>query len=139
MQYILYIFMCMRRKAMKYLKGLFFGIGCTFFISFASAAGFIEGLEDVPIMDGLIQLPGEDVSFGNEESRFVEARLESTNDRIRFPDVEKFYRDTLPQMGWYLKENRPDIIIFTRDSELMDIAIDSSAPLTIRITVKSQN
>lgn len=34
----------------------------------AAATGFIEGLEDVPVMEGLHQLPNDALSFGNEEA-----------------------------------------------------------------------
>jgi hypothetical protein len=103
----------------------------------AAAAGFIEGLEDVPVMEGLHQLPNDALSFGNEESRLVEATL--VGEKTKFASVEKFYQETLPQMGWSFQGRKKSSLIFYRDRESLEIARISSHPLTIRLTVKSKN
>lgn len=103
----------------------------------AAAAGFIEGLEDVPVMEGLHQLPNDALSFGNEESRLVEATL--VGEKTKFASVEKFYQETLPQMGWSFQGRKKSSLIFYRDRESLEITRISSHPLTIRITVKSKN
>lgn len=100
------------------------------------AAAFIEGLEDVPMLKSMIQVQKDNVSFGNEESRFVEAYL--TSSRIGFAKVEKFYIDTLPQMGWTYQGNRDNTLTFYRDGEVLDIVKESTKPLMVRITVKSK-
>lgn len=48
-----------------------------FWLAAADAGGaeFIDGLEDLPAMPGMSQLPNDNISFGNDESRFVEAYL----------------------------------------------------------------
>lgn len=65
------------------------------FLNHASAANFIDGLEDVPMPANMQQMPNDNLSFGNEESRLVEAYLSSS--KIGFKNVEKFYMDTLPR------------------------------------------
>lgn len=107
------------------------------FLNHASAANFIDGLEDVPMPANMQQMPNDNLSFGNEESRLVEAYLNSS--KIGFKNVEKFYMDTLPQLGWKFEGKRGEILSFSRDGESLDIAKEGSNPLVVRITVKSQN
>lgn len=103
----------------------------------AQAAPFIEGLEDVPMPQGMKQLPSDNVSFGNEESRLVEAYLQSSH--TGFKAVEKFYMETLPQLGWSFQGKSGNLLSFYRDGEKLDIVKESSNPLKVRITLKSQN
>lgn len=100
------------------------------------AASFIEGLEDVPILTGMKQVPKDTISFGNEESRLVEAYL--TSNKVGFKKVETFYKQTLPQMGWVYQGRRENTLVFEREGEVLDIAKESSNPLMVRITVKSK-
>ena len=53
------------------------------------AAVFIEGLEDVPLMDGLKQIPKDTLSFGNEEGRLVEVYLSGA--KVGFKNVAKLW------------------------------------------------
>ena len=104
--------------------------------SFNTHAAFIEGLEDVPLLGGLEQVQKDNISFGNEESRLVEAYF--TSNKIGFAKVEKFYKETLPQLGWTYQGKRDDTLTFYRDGEAIDIARESIKPLIVRITVKSR-
>lgn len=105
------------------------------FVSTAQAA-FIEGLEDVPLLKGMQQVQKDNISFGNEESRLVEVYL--TSSKMGFAKIEKFYTETLPQMGWSYQGKRDNILSFYRDGEILDIARESIKPLMVRITVKSK-
>ena len=125
-------------KMMKYALYLILVlVGLTFNQKAMAAAGFIDGLEDVPVMEGLSQLPNDAISFGNEESRLVEAILVGENSS--FAKVEKFYKDTLPQMGWSFQGKKSSSLIFYRDRESREITQTQANPLKIRITVKSKN
>ncbi|MDR1026222.1 MAG: hypothetical protein LBL47_02370 [Lactobacillus sp.] len=117
-------------------KILYFVFAFLFSINIAAATSFIEGLEDVPIMDELSQVNSDNISFGNEESRFVEVYLES--DVLNFKKVESFYKDTLPQLGWTYQGNRSESLLFYRESESLEIARERKSPLLIRITVKNR-
>ncbi len=101
-----------------------------------AGAAFIEGLEDVPLLSGMKQVQKDNISFGNEQSRLVEAYL--TSSKIGFARVEKFYKETLPQLGWTYQGKRDDTLTFYRDGEAIDIARESIKPLVVRITVKSR-
>ncbi len=104
----------------------------------ANAVSFIEGLEDIPIMDDMRQVQDDSIAFGNEESRLVEVYLEGND--LEFGSVAKFYADTLPQMGW---KRQPDAyensLVFFRDGEQIEVAKEGEKPLLVRITVKSRN
>lgn len=100
------------------------------------ATSFIEGLEDVPVMKGLSQMPKDNISFGNEESRFVETYL--TSSKVGFKTVEKFYVDTLPQLGWTYQGKREHTLIFYRENETIEIVPEQKKPLIVRITVKNK-
>lgn len=106
-------------------------------IAFAKEVAFIEGLEDVPLMSGLEQKINETVSFGNEESRFIEVSLETT--KYGFKKIEKFYKESLPQLGWHYQESTKDTLTFYRDSEILIIQKETNNPVKIRITVKNRS
>lgn len=102
----------------------------------ADAAKFVEGMEDVPLMDGLSQITQDDISFGNEETRLLEAYV--TSRRLKFAAVSQFYRESLPQLGWIYQGNRGNSLLFDRDGETLEIIKESANPLVVRITVKSK-
>ena len=104
-------------------------------INQANAGNFVEGLEDIPLMRGLVQQPNH-ISFGNEQSRLVEVHLKAK--KVSLKQVEKFYTNTLPQMGWTFQGKRKDTLIFYREGEVIDIAPEQTKPLIIRITVKNR-
>ena len=122
----------MRKKMKSFICSLVLGL----LFTFNSSAAFIEGLEDVPLLQGLEQIQKDNISFGNEESRFVEAYF--TSSKINFAKVEKFYIETLPQLGWIYQGKRENILSFDRDGEILDIAKESNKPLIVRITLKSK-
>lgn len=100
------------------------------------ATTFIEGLEDVPLMDGISQIQKDTISFGNEESRFVEAYL--TSSKIGFKAIENFYIKTLPQLGWTYQGKDANTLLFYRENEMLEIVKESAKPLEVRITVKNK-
>lgn len=100
------------------------------------AAGFVEGMEDVPLMDGLSQITNDDISFGNEETRLVEAYV--TSRKIKFSKVSEFYMDSLPQLGWNYQGNRGNSLLFYRDGENLEVVKESSNPLIVRLTLKTK-
>ena len=121
------------------MKKFYFFIVCFWGFTFALNAKdlvFIDGLEDVPLMSGLIQQTEKTISFGNEEARFVEIYL--TSSKVGFKKVEHFYIESLPQLGWVYQGTDDNSIIFYRDSESLTFYKESSKPLKIRITVKNR-
>jgi len=97
---------------------------------------FIDGIEDVPLMNGLVQKNEDTISFGNEEARFVEVYLISP--KFGFKKIEKFYKESLPQLGWNYQGTTDNSVVFYRDSETLIIQKEKNKPLTLRITIKNR-
>lgn len=103
----------------------------------AISAEFVEGMEDVPVAKGLTQIQNNNIDFGNNETRFVEAYL--TSSRGNFAKVSGFYKNTLPQLGWKFIKKTGHSIKFERDAEVLDIAQEKKSPFLIRITLKTKD
>ncbi len=109
-----------------------------FLVKTALAAEFIDSTDDIPIAPGLIQKYGnDDVSFANDEARFVEVYL--SGEKVKFNNISTFYIQTLPQMGWHFIYKNKNAIHFERDGEQLDIVRENESPLLIRITLKSKS
>lgn len=103
---------------------------------FSARAAFVEGLEDIPLPDGLNQIENGNLNFGNEEIRLIEAYLSSQT--LLFEQVADFYKQTLPQMGWQIKKQFKRKILFEREGETLEISEEALNPLIVRLTVKSK-
>lgn len=79
----------------------------------ALAAGYVEGIDDLPLMPGLAQ--GEATVFDQAEGRIVESAASGAADPAA---VRKFYSDSLPQLGWTATGDR-----WTRDGESLSLDI----------------
>ncbi len=115
-----------------YLLLLFF----TLVFPITGKAEFVEGLEDIPIPEGLEQIENGSLNFGNEEIRLIETYLSSKN--LSFDKVVSFYVETLPQMGWTLKKQKNNKLLFEREGETLEISKEAPNPLMVRLTVKSK-
>jgi hypothetical protein len=60
-------------------------------------AAFFSSVEDLPLMSGLRELPGEGLTYDKPEGRIVEAVASGP---VSVSAVERFYAETLPQLGW---------------------------------------
>lgn len=102
------------------------------------ATDFITGFEDIPLMTDLHQIENQNFSFGNEESGYTEALLQSV--RIKnFSDVKNYYKRILPQFGWTLKNESDKNAIFEREHNLLEFSFVQVKPLKILISLKSKN
>lgn len=120
---------------MKYLQILSF-LACLLFSLNTNAAQFVEGMDDVPLLEGLSQITQDDISFGNEETRLLEAYFSSH--KISFDKVGEFYKESLPQLGWIYQGNRGHDLLFYREGETLEVVRESVSPLVVRITVKTK-
>lgn len=116
-------------------KILILTVVCNLLFSFNAKAlsSFIEGMEDVPIPDKMMQIQADNFSFGNEETRLVEAYLQSNFGKFSF--VTGFYESTLPQLGWELTQSDSESLTFIRNNEELNITLTSKMPLIVRVTL----
>lgn len=121
----------------KIYKLLVIILFCNAALALPAGAEFVEGIEDIPVMGGLHQLHNDNVAFGNEEARFVEAYFSSP--KLTFKQVGRFYRDTLPQLGWKLVKDSRRELLFERDMENLRIVGERTSPLLLRITLTSKD
>ena len=108
---------------------------CLCLSSFTVKASFLEGLEDMPLPEGVTQIENGSLSFGNEEIRLFETYLSA--DKQNFDNIIKFYEETLPQMGWQKKDKNKSL--YERDGETLEITKETEKPLILRLIVKSKN
>lgn len=105
-------------------------------IAVVHAERFIEGMDDVPLPNEMTQITQDDFSFGNEETRLIEAYLSAPH--LKFSKVSEFYMDSLPQLGWIYQGNRGNDLLFYREGETLEIVRESIKPLMVRVTVKTK-
>ena len=103
----------------------------------ALGADFIEGMDDIPLMEGTMQVHSADISFGNDQIRFNEAYISSQKEK--FATVVNFYKNTLPQLGWIFVGKKENSLHFERDMEVLDIVLEKNKPLLVRMTLKSKD
>ena len=99
-------------------------------------SAFVEGLEDFPVPEGLVQIDNASLNFGNEEIRLIDVYLSS--ETLSFAEVAKFYRDTLPQLGWKINTQKPTRCLFEREGEVVEITREAVKPLVVNLTLKSK-
>ena len=95
-----------------------------------AADGFVEGFEDLPLAPGLASLPAAGTTFDKPTGRIVVAYAQGAAKRA---DIERFYKSTLPQLGWKPGENSNS---FAREGERLVIELlGSDGALTVRYTL----
>lgn len=88
-------------------------------------AAFVTGLEDVPLMPELQDVPDAAVIFDKPSGRLVEAYAEGD---VEAAAVLAFYRETLPQLGWMAAPERGGAGVFFRESERLEIHVLEGQP-----------
>ncbi|WP_282604636.1 hypothetical protein [Pelagibius sp. Alg239-R121] len=83
-------------------------------------AAFVTGMEDVPLMPQLQDVPDAAVIFDKPSGRLVEAYAEGD---VEGAEVLGFYRETLPQLGWTSESETGASGVFFRESERLEIHI----------------
>jgi len=97
----------------------------------AQAEGFLPGLEDVPLMEGLVVNDGDVMVFDTPEGRIAEAEAGGLVER---DNVIEFYRTTLPQLGW-MPNGRGG---FDREQEALELELSppETSPVTVKFRIK---
>lgn len=100
-------------------------------ISSTKAQGsFFETLYDIPIMEGLVEIPEEALDFDKPDGRISQAVAYGEN--LEKGDIQTFYNQTLTQMGWAQESDG----IYLREQEKLLISIEKigkDAPLSLQV------
>lgn len=85
---------------------------------FAQGGAFFSGIQDMPLMPGLTELADQGVAFDKPGGRIVESV--AYIDGPSAAEIEGFYGDTLPQLGW----RRIDARHFVRGGERLALSFE---------------
>ena len=95
----------------------------------ALAGDFVAGTEDLPLMPGLVSVPGSSLVFDKPQGRIVEAQAAG---KVTRDAVHEFYVSTLPQLGW--KQAGADA--WRREGEVLRLDFhDRDGELTVGFTL----
>ena len=83
--------------------------------SHAQNAHFFDELYDVPVMNGLVIVPDQAISYDKPEGRISQAIAYAPNND--WSAIQSFYKETLMQMGWQSLGNDK----YSRERELLEI------------------
>ena len=96
------------------------------------SSAFIAGVEDLPLMPGLAEVPGAGMVFDKPSGRIVEAYAKGP---VKRADVALFYLETLPHLGWQAKAES----IFAREGERLQlIYLGSDGDLVVRFVLQPE-
>lgn len=87
----------------------------------AEATGYLDAVEDMPLMKGLRETGDGGIVFDKPNGRIVRALARGN---VSPSDVRGFYLRTLPQLGWNRAEKLElfaDLLVFRRESERLQI------------------
>lgn len=99
----------------------------------SGAGAFVTGMEDVPLMSDLQDVPDAAVIFDKPAGRLIEAYAEGN---VESAAVMKFYRETLPQLGWSIEAAKGASGVFFRERERLEIhVLDGTDRRTVRFVL----
>jgi hypothetical protein len=96
-----------------------------------TAAAFVPGIEDLPLMPGLRPVEPASTYFDSPAGRIVIAYAGGPLER---PAILAFYATTLPQLGWTPASSND----YRRDGETLRIEIGEARPPLVRFTLSPQ-
>lgn len=85
------------------------------------AAGYLDAVEDMPLMEGLHETGDGGVVFDKPNGRII--RTVATGN-VAPASVRHFYVETLPQLGWKRQKKLElikDLLVFRREGERLEI------------------
>jgi hypothetical protein len=104
-----------------------------------AADGFVDGFAELPLMPGLTAIRDESLTFDKPTGRIVQAVARGP---VTVEAVRKFYRETVPQLGW---RRGPGEDRYLRDGEVLSLEIHPTRPdaagrpqVTVRFSLSPQ-
>lgn len=99
-------------------------------VAVLGAEGFFEGVDELPLMPGLVQAEQGALVFESPGGRIVEVYAVGEAEPARILD---FYGETLPQLGWAARDRNT----YAREGEVLSLDFpDGPGPATtLRITL----
>ena len=85
---------------------------------------FVNGLEDVPLYENMVNNIDSLVLFDSSEGRVVSTEVFGN---VKIKDVQDFYKSILPNLGWVKNESN----YFSRGNETLEIRFSTKDNITI--------
>ena len=86
---------------------------------------FVKGTHDVPLAPDLELVSNEDIDFDTIDGSFTSATYQSQS----LPNlIQDFYLENLPRLGWNLKNQQKNLIIFERENQKLKIELGQNDP-----------
>ncbi|MEP0707841.1 MAG: hypothetical protein ABJL17_14520 [Parvibaculum sp.] len=106
----------------------------------AHAEGFLDAVEDMPLMEGLAETGDGGIVFDKPAGRIVRSVAEGD---VAPSAVRAFYIETLPQLGWTRAaeyELIGELLLFRREGEQLEIQIVpvSQSHTEVRFSIEPQ-
>lgn len=98
----------------------------------AQESSFFMSLDDVPLMEGLQELPEETLTFDKPEGRIIESYA-LLNDDVNAEGIFSYYKQVLPAFGWRMVGKR----LFSRENEVLELAvIDGEGGCKLKVMIR---
>lgn len=98
--------------------GIVFAIVLICLAPMAAARGFLSTITDVPLADGLYELPDAGLVFDKPQGRIVQLTA-SHKAQMTQQALMAFYQNSLPNLGWQASESASGLLTFTRRGEIL--------------------
>lgn len=101
--------------------GALFCLGALVAAGEARATGYLDAIEDMPLMEGIEETGEGGIVFDKPNGRIVRAVAEG---KVGADEVRQFYAETLPQLGWTRAKELEligDLLLFRREGERLEI------------------
>jgi len=119
--------MALRRRSLGVLTAVLLALSGP-----AAAAEFLPGVEDMPLMPGLVAAPDATTVFDTPAGRIVQAEARAAGGTET--EVRRFYGETLPALGWRAVDARS----FEREGERLLISVTRRAAggISVRFDIR---
>ncbi|MBL6665348.1 MAG: hypothetical protein ISQ34_05855 [Rickettsiales bacterium] len=89
---------------------------------------FVQGSEDIPLLISMDKIQDEGLGFDSPSGSIMTSSYQSTLTQSK---ITKFYKKTLPQMGWTVVSSDSNTLKFTRENEELEINFSNQDHKTV--------
>ncbi len=130
--------MTMRFAALALVLGL--GVLPGHLLAEERAAGYLDAVEDMPLMEGLHETGDGGVVFDKPNGRIIRTVAKG---KVAPASVRRFYVETLPQLGWKRQKKLElikDLLVFRREGERLEIQTvpETGGATEVRFSIEPQ-
>ena len=119
------------------MAGIMVAVSVMCFAPLAEARDYLSTIGDVPLAEGLQELPDAGFVFDKPQGRIVQLTA-SHHSEVTQQALIAFYRESLPNLGWQARETAPGLLTFFRRGEILrltftaDLVIFDLTPMVIQ-------